>query len=89
MSTTEHLTLSDGAAAVDAKFYRQVIGSLMYFTFTRPDICFSVNKLAQFQLRQPVKHWQATKCLLCCLKKTLTHGLHYQPSTSHMMVAYF
>ena len=31
--------------SVDATIYRQMIGSLMYLTNTRPDICFAVNTL--------------------------------------------
>ena len=31
---------------VDATLYRQMIGSLMYLTNTRPDICFVVNTLS-------------------------------------------
>ena len=31
---------------VDATLYRQMIGSLMYLTNTRPDRCFAVNTLS-------------------------------------------
>ena len=35
--------LSDASSeSVDATMYRQMIGSLMYLTNTRPDICFAV-----------------------------------------------
>ena len=34
--------------SVDATMYHQMIGSLMYLTNTRPDICFVVNTLSQF-----------------------------------------
>jgi hypothetical protein len=33
---------------IDATLYRQIIGSLMYLTNTRPNICFAVNTLSQF-----------------------------------------
>ena len=39
--------LSDASSeSVDAAIYRQMIGSLMYLTNTRPDICFAVNNLS-------------------------------------------
>ena len=39
--------LSDSSSeVVDAMMYRQMIGSLMYLTNTRPDICFVVNTLS-------------------------------------------
>ena len=41
--------LSDASSeAVDSMMYRQMIGSLMYLTNTRLDICFAVNTLSQF-----------------------------------------
>ena len=40
--------LSDASSeSVDATMYRQMIGSLMYLTNMRPDICFVVNTLSQ------------------------------------------
>ena len=33
---------------IDPNMYRQLIGSLMFLTNTRPDICFAMNTLSQF-----------------------------------------
>ena len=42
--------LSDASSdAVDATMYHQMICSLMYLMNMRPDICFVVNTLSQFQ----------------------------------------
>ena len=39
--------LSDASSkVVDATMYRQMIGSLMYLTNTRPDIFFAMNTLS-------------------------------------------
>ena len=41
--------LSDASSeSVDATMYHQMIGSLMYLTNTRLDICFAMNTLSQF-----------------------------------------
>jgi hypothetical protein len=46
---------------VDPSLYRQLIGSLMYLVNTRPDICFVVNTLGQFQEEPRHEHWTAAK----------------------------
>ena len=43
MTTNLKLLNDDTLEAVDAILYRQIIGSLMYLTNTRPYICFVVN----------------------------------------------
>jgi hypothetical protein len=42
------LLVDTSSKLIDATLYRQIIGSLMYLTNTRPDICFAVNTLSQF-----------------------------------------
>ena len=55
--------LSDASSeSVDATMYRQMIGSLMYLTNTRPYICFAVNTLSQLQstcTNTAIFAWQA------------------------------
>jgi hypothetical protein len=42
--------------------YANLIGSLMYLAIaTRPDIAYSVNKLAQYTSAPKPKHWTAIK----------------------------
>jgi len=55
---------------VDSTIYRQMIGSLMYLTNTRPDICFAVNTLSQFMVEPRRVHWIAAKHVLRYLKGT-------------------
>ena len=55
-----------------------MIGSLMYLTNTRPDICFVVNTLSQF-LRDPRNfHLIAAKHILRYLRGTVDYGLKYE-----------
>ena len=42
METKLKLLADTSSELVDATLYRQIIGSMMYLTNTRPDICFSL-----------------------------------------------
>jgi hypothetical protein len=42
------LMVDTSSELIDSTLYRQIIGSLMYLTNTRPDICFVVNTLSEF-----------------------------------------
>ena len=48
MASNLKLLCDASSELVDVTMYRQMIGSLMYLTNTRPDICFGVNTLSQF-----------------------------------------
>ena len=58
--------------------YRQMIGSLMYLTNTRPDICFVVNTLNQFLTDPRHVHLIAAKHILRYIKGTIDYGLKYE-----------
>jgi hypothetical protein len=62
---------------VDVTLYRKMVGSLMYLTNTKPDICFVVNTLSQC-MDQPRKgHLVTAKHVIKYLKGTLDYGLRY------------
>ncbi len=70
--------LSDASSeTVDATMYRQMIGSLMYLTNTRPDICFAVNTLSQYLTDPRSVHLIAAKHILRYLKGKIDYGLKY------------
>jgi hypothetical protein len=62
---------------IDATLYRQVIGSLIYLTNTRPDICFAVNTLSQFLVEPRHVHLVVAKHVMRYLKGTIDCGLSY------------
>ena len=64
--------LSDASSeTVDATMYRQMIGSLMYLTNMRPDICFAVNTLRHV-------HLMVAKHAMRYLKGTVDYGIKYE-----------
>jgi hypothetical protein len=54
-----------------------MIGSLMYLTNTRPDICFAMNKLRQYMVEPRGVHLIAAKHVMRYLKGTIDYGLRY------------
>jgi hypothetical protein len=74
--------------AVDATLYRQMIGSLMYLTNTRPDICFVVNTLSQYMVEPRHVHLIAAKHVLWYLKVTIDYGLRYVVDCKFVLVGY-
>jgi hypothetical protein len=48
LSASSKLGLVPGTLYSDPIWYRQIVRALQYLTFTRPDICYAVNKVCQF-----------------------------------------
>ena len=70
--------LSDASLElVDAMMYHQMIGSLMYLTNTRLDICFAMNTFSQFLTDSRHVHLIAAKHILRYLKGAVEYGLKY------------
>jgi hypothetical protein len=64
---------------VDSKQYQTVIGCIMYAMLgTRPDISFTISRLAQFNNDPREQHWNAVKQLLLYLATTADHGISYK-----------
>ena len=72
MSTTTKLSMDDDGKPVDEKMYRAMIGSLLYLTASRQDLCLSVGICARYQT-----HLNSVKCIIKYLKGTRDFGLHY------------
>jgi hypothetical protein len=77
METKLKLLVDTSSELVDATLYRQIIGSLMYLTNTRPDICFFVNTLSQYLVEPRRVHLDDAKHVMRYLKGTLDFGLCY------------
>ena len=79
--------LSDASSeSVDATIYRQMIGSLLYLTNTRPDICFDVNTLSQFLTDLRHVHLMVAKHAMRYLKGTIDYGLKNEVNKKIMWI---
>lgn len=88
MSTTTKLCKDETGELVDDKLYRAMIGSLLYLTASRPDLCVSVGVCANFQTRPSVSHLNAVKRILKYMKGTLDQVLCYSKQTNPNFVGF-
>ncbi|GJY32909.1 retrovirus-related pol polyprotein from transposon TNT 1-94, partial [Tanacetum coccineum] len=66
---------------VDATHYRGMIGSLMYLTFSRPNLIYAICLCAQYQAKPIENHLNAVKRIFRYLKGTIKIGLWYSKDT--------
>ena len=78
MASNLNLLNDASSETVDATMYCQMIGSLMYLTNTRPDICFAMNTLSQYLTDPRSVHLTAAKHILRYLKGIVNYGLKYE-----------
>ncbi|GAA0167068.1 transmembrane signal receptor [Lithospermum erythrorhizon] len=67
-----------GGKQVDETYYKQMVGSLMYLTSTRPDIMFATSLISRFMSKPTELHFQVAKRILRYLKGTIQFGIYYK-----------
>lgn len=84
------LSINDARTKVDATQFKQVVGSLMYLTATRPDLTYEVSLISRSRfMANPTKtHWFAAKRILRYLKGTTELGIYCKKEESTNVVAY-
>lgn len=82
MSSSTSLSKFMGSSFSDKTLYRSTVEAFQYLSFTRLDIAFFVNKVAQFMHDPRNDHWSAVKRILRYLKNTVTHGLFISKCSS-------
>jgi transposase InsO family protein len=82
------LTPHDGEPLRDFTLYRHLVGSLVYLTFTRPDISYAVHQVSQFMAAPRSTHFSAVLRILRYLKGTLFHGLYFSSQSPLQLHAY-
>ena len=71
------LIKEDESKVVDPKYYRSMIRSLLYVTYSRPDVKQVVGMADRFQVAPKESHVQALKIIFSYLKGTIDLGLWY------------
>ncbi|TYK06346.1 putative mitochondrial protein [Cucumis melo var. makuwa] len=83
-----HLTPYDGVPLEDVSLYRQLVGSLIYLTVTRPDIAYAVHIVSQFMAAPRTIHFIAVLRIIRYIKGTLRHGLQFSSQSSLVLFGY-
>ena len=83
-----HLTPGAGSPLRDPTLYRQLVGSLVYLTVTRPDLAHAVHSVSQFMASPCSDHYAAVLRILRYLKGTMFHGLHFSSKSSLTLKGY-
>ncbi|GAA0143493.1 transmembrane signal receptor [Lithospermum erythrorhizon] len=63
---------------VDETYYKQIVGSQMYLTSTRPDLMFATSLISRYMSKPTDLHLQIAKKILRYLKGTTQFGIFYQ-----------
>ena len=88
MSSNVKLTVDLLGKSVDPSLYRSMIGSLLYFTASRPDISYSVEVCARYQANPKESHMTALKRIIKYVKTTTEFGVWYSKDTSDVLAGY-
>ena len=88
MASNLKLLCDTTSEIVDATVCKQMIGSLMYLTNTRSNICFIVNTLSQYMVEPRRVHLIAAKHVLRYLKGTIDYGLRYDANQNFNLQGY-
>lgn len=73
---------------VDETYYKQIVGSLMYLTTTRPDIIYSVSLISRFMANPTQLHLRAAKRILRYVRGKVNFGILYKKKGADELVAY-
>jgi hypothetical protein len=72
--------LEDGGDTplVDNTLYRQLVGSLLYITHSRPNLSYAVRAVSRFMQELHELHWKAANHILQYVHGTITFRIHYE-----------
>ena len=77
-----------GTAKIDPVQYRFLVGSLLYLSHTRPDICYAVSSISRYMQAPEVAHFRVVKKILRYLQGTDDYGLLLSPNPKSELNSY-
>ena len=82
------VSLSSGFSSphVNPSLFRQLVGSLLYLTHTRPGLSFAVGLVSRFSQYPHEIHWNAAKRIMRYTQGTINFGIQYSSGASHLVV---
>lgn len=78
----EILQKNMGTEKINPMIYRSLVGSLLYLSISRPDICYVVSCISKYMQEPEQAHYQAAKKILRYLSGTFDHGV-FMPSDAN------
>ncbi|CAL9001534.1 unnamed protein product [Prunus brigantina] len=88
LAVNEKLSKVDGSDLVDETLYRQMVGSLLYLTATRPVIMFAASLLARFMHNPTKKHVGTAKRVLRYIQGTVNYVIAYEKGKGAVLIGY-
>ncbi|PKA47257.1 putative mitochondrial protein [Apostasia shenzhenica] len=82
MNSSEKLQLEDETSLANSKYFRSLVGGLMYLIHTRPDLLFAVSMVSRFMHKPTKQHLGAAKRILRYIKGTSNYGIWYSQTTN-------
>ncbi|KAL0556840.1 hypothetical protein IC582_005357 [Cucumis melo] len=73
---------------VDTNLYRNIIGSSLYLTASKPDIAFVIGVCARYQADPRTSHLHSAKRILKYISDMFNYGLWYTFDTTGVLVGY-
>ena len=89
MSPNIKLTVDLLGKSIDSYLYRSMIGSLLYFTASRPNISYNVGVCARYQANPKESYMITLKRIIKYVKATADSGVWYSKDTNDGLIGYF
>ncbi|KAL5769820.1 hypothetical protein ACOSP7_013974 [Xanthoceras sorbifolium] len=88
MEPNAKMCAHEGKDLEDASMFRQLVGSLIYLTLTRPDISYAVGVMSRYMQNPKKSHLEAVRRILRYVKSTIDYGLMYKKGGNCKLVGY-